>query len=124
MAEQVVFGAGTCVEQFSNKCQKLLFVYAGLTAVTLILDLVGFFRCIAAYSSTLWANAFADVSLLLLATVFVFLDLYYFAWAFSTMLKFPKQFAKLILFGLCGYFKPITDALAGQNKASSAPEAK
>ena len=114
IADQVMTGAGACVAQFSQKCQKLLLIFAGITVVTFILDLISFFRCINAYGSSLWQNAFADVSLLILATAFIFLDLFYFAWAFCTILKFPSALKKLILFGLCGHFKPIMEALGGE----------
>lgn len=114
ISEQVVIGMQTCVEQFSVKCQKLLILYAALTAGTLILDLISFFREIAAYGSTLWKDAFADVSLLILATAFIAIDLYYFAWVFCTMLKFPTQFSKFIVQGLCGYFKSVNEALSAK----------
>lgn len=82
MSEQVFIGMQTCVEQFSVKCQKLLILYAALTAGTLILDLISFFREIGSYGSSLWKDAFADVSLLILAVAFIAIDLYYFAWIF------------------------------------------
>lgn len=84
-----MIAAQTCVEQFSGKCEKLLLVYAGLTVATLILDVTSFFREVHHYSSSVWKDAFADVSLLILATTFIGLDLYYFAWVFCTALKFP-----------------------------------
>jgi len=82
ISEQVIIGTQTCVEQFSVKCQKLLILYAALTAGTLILDLISFFREIGSYGSSLWKDAFADVSLLILAVAFIAIDLYYFAWIF------------------------------------------
>jgi hypothetical protein len=59
IAEKAIIGAGTCVAQFSTKCQKLLIAYASVTALTLLLDLISFFRCLKAYQSTTWNDAFA-----------------------------------------------------------------
>lgn len=113
IADKVMGGAVTCVEQFAGKCSKLLLAYGALTVVTLILDLISFFREIAAYGSSLWQDAFADVSLLVLASTLIALDVYYFAWVFCTTLKFPRSFTKLIVFGLFGIFKHISAALGG-----------
>ena len=113
ISEKVMGGAITCVEQFSSKCSKLLLAYGSLTIVTLILDLISFFREINAYGSDLWKDAFGDVSLLVLASVLIALDIYYFAWVFCTTLKFPRSFTKLIVFSLFGVFKQINEALGG-----------
>lgn len=87
-------------------------IYAVLTIATLILDLTSFFREIAAYGSTLWKDAFADVSLLILSVIFMALDLFYIAWIFCSVLKFPNNFSKFIILGLIGYFKGVKETLA------------
>jgi hypothetical protein len=115
IADKVMGGAVTCVQQFSDKCQKLLLAYGVLTIITLTLDLISFFREISAYGSKLWEDAFADVSLLVLASVLIALDLFYFAWIFCTVLKFPRTYTKYLIFGLCGIFKHIVEALGGSD---------
>ena len=62
-----------------------------------VLDFVAFSRQIRAYKKSIWTDAFADVSLLVLASVFVFMDGFYFAWIFSTVLKFPREFSRYII---------------------------
>ena len=90
ISSTVLTGTQTCVNLFSVKCQKLLIIYTALTAATFILDLAAFIRCIVFYSSNLWKDAFADVSLLILSVFFMTLDLFYFGWIFNTCLKFPN----------------------------------
>ena len=92
ISSTVLIGTQSCVDLFSAKCQKLLIIYTALTATTLILDLAAFIRCIVFYSSKLWKDAFADVSLLVLSAFFLTLDLFYFGWIFATCLKFPNFF--------------------------------
>jgi len=82
--------------------------------VCFVLDFVAFSRQIRAYKRGVngaWNDAFADVSLLVLASVFVFIDGFYFAWIFSTVLKFPKELGRYIIQGLCGHFDGVKKQL-------------
>jgi len=131
IADQATIAAQTFVEQFSSKCEKLLLVYAALTSATLILDIVSFLIEIHHFSNTVWKDAFADVSLLILAGTFIALDLYYFSWIFCTALKFPRQYTRHILVGLLGYFKGVKEVLnsklssvTGRNPQAQEPPAK
>ena len=87
-------------------------VYGIITAVTFVLDMASFIRELTFYKSHLWVNAFADVSLLILAAVFIVIDIFYFGWIFCTALKFPQSYFKYIIMGLVGYFKGVKEVMA------------
>ena len=60
-----------------------MLIYAILTVVCLLLDLVGFFIAVSFYSNEITEFSFAGAALLVFSGLFITLDLYYMVWVFS-----------------------------------------
>jgi hypothetical protein len=58
-----------------------------------------------------WESAFADVSLLFMACIFLVLDLYYAFWILVTKLKFPPSVSSFVMLGLVGQFKGLAKTI-------------
>lgn len=105
MAEFLLKAFRESLTNFTKQCGTFLMIYMVLTVLCTIFDFIAFFISLAAFSTDY--TMFADCALLFLSIVFMSLDLYYFAWVFSSKTKFPSYASQSVYLGLIGIFKSI-----------------
>jgi uncharacterized membrane-anchored protein len=80
-------GAEDALKDFANSTNRWLTLYLVNTVLCLILDLITFFTQVKNFGSV--NSAYADLALVIIASIFLFVDWYYLLWGMSLMYKFP-----------------------------------
>jgi hypothetical protein len=65
------------------------------TIICLILDLINFFIQVKSFGSV--HSAFADLALVMISSIFLFIDWYYLLWGMSLMFKFPEYMSSAFI---------------------------
>lgn len=76
-----------------------------MTSLCLILDLISFFKRVAGFGDG--SSAFADLSLILIAVLFLFINGYYLMWIISLLFKFPSYCTLALIKGILGMMESI-----------------
>lgn len=85
--------------------KKWLITYVISTSICLILDLISFFSRVHHFGKE--RSAFYDLSLTLIAVIFMFIDWYYVMWVLSLLYKFPTYLTAAIMKGILGMMDSI-----------------
>ena len=87
----LLIGAQDALKSFTTSTKKLLIVYVVMTCFQLLLDLIDFFTQVHNFGEV--QSAFADLALITLSSIFLFIDWYYILWVMSLQFKFPSYFS-------------------------------
>ena len=90
----VHLGAKDALTAFTSSTKLYLILYLGTTVLSLVLDLVCFFSQVNGFGNPEEGlSPFADLTLVMLAALFLFIDWYYILWVMSLTYKFPGYIA-------------------------------
>jgi hypothetical protein len=76
----------------------------------LILDLINFFIQVKTFGSV--HSALADLALVMIASIFLFIDWYYLLWGLSLMFKFPEYMSTAFIGLFFGVVHNLNERLA------------
>ncbi len=80
-------GAEDALKDFTSSTNRWLAWYLGSTVLCLILDLINFFTQVKDFGD--FFTVYADLALIIISSIFLFIDWYYILWGMSLMYKFP-----------------------------------
>ena len=115
----VVLAARDSLNAFTSTTKKWLIFYFVSTVLCLFLDLTQFFLQVKDFGRT--QSAFADLSELTLASIFLFIDWFYVLWVVSLSYKFPSYISTGFIFSMFGMMEALHSRLGqyiDRNKAS------
>ena len=109
----MIQGATDSVNNFQQQAGKLMLLYAILTAISLILDLIVIFIGIGHLSND--GGAFSMVFVFLLGLLYFLVALFFVGWVISVRMRLPEYARTEVTMGLLGIFKKLTLALETKN---------
>ncbi|CDW82513.1 UNKNOWN [Stylonychia lemnae] len=105
----IILAARDALKDFSNQTRKWLIIYFISTIVCLLLDLIQFFSQIKDFGMV--QSAYADLSMITIASIFLFIDWYYIVWILSLQYKFPNYISAQFVKGLFGLMESLHSSL-------------
>ena len=102
-------GARDALTSFTSTSKKWLIGYCLLTVVCLLFDLINFFTQVWYFSQ--YNTAYADLALITICCIFLFVDWYYLLWAGALQFKFPRYIASAMIKMIFGLIEAIHDML-------------
>jgi len=105
----VITGAKESVTEFSAKSGKFLLMYAIITAVALVFDILVIFIGVGGLNNDV--GAFSTVFVFMLGVVYFFIALYFIGWAVAVRMRLPPYAQAQVMMGLFGLFKKLTLAI-------------
>lgn len=94
---------------FTVSTKGYLVTYILLTILCLTLDLIEFFIVVEWFARI--QSAFADLALVALASIFLFIDWFYIMWLFSLSYKFPDYISLGFSKGLIGLMESLHNSI-------------
>ena len=85
-----------------------------MTILCLVLDLVNFFIQVKFFGSV--HSAYADLAMVMIASIFLFIDWYYLLWGMSLMFKFPEYMSSAFIGLFFGVVYNLNEKLANYFK--------
>ena len=101
----ILRGAQDALKHFTGMTKKWLTAYFLATMICTIMDLVQFFNRLPKLHKA--REAFSDLSLILLAVIFIFINFYYVLWMISLFFKFPQYVNSAFLRAILGAVEDI-----------------
>ena len=105
----VITGAKESVDEFQAKAGKFLLIYALITLIALVFDVIVIFIGVGGLNND--SGAFSTVFVFMLGILYFFIALYFIGWAFSVRMRLPPYASALVMMGLLGFFKKLTSAI-------------
>jgi len=126
ISKYVITGAKESVDIFQKQAGKFLLIYAILTPIALILDMIVMFIGMAGLHNDV--GAFSTVFILLLGFLYFLVAFYFIGWVISVRMRLPEYAQTHVAMALFGIFKRLTMALdekyAEVNPGSAAAKAQ
>ena len=101
--------AKDALNDFTTQTKKWIILYFVMTIVCLIFDITEFFLQVKDFARV--QSAFADLSLVIIASIYLFIDWFYLLWITSLSYKFPSYISVLFIKSLFGVAETIHRAL-------------
>jgi hypothetical protein len=101
----IVLAARDALRSFAETSRTQLIIYFCFTIFCLLLDLVHFFSIVSSFAYIY--SAFADVTLIVISAIFLFIDWFYVMWILSLLYKFPSHISKGVVKGICGFMEAL-----------------
>lgn len=98
------------VKDFHASTNRWLVYYLITTIFCLVLDLINFFIQVKTFGSV--HSAFADLALVMISSIFLFIDWYYLLWGLSLMFKFPEYMSTAFIGLFFGVVHNLNERLA------------
>jgi len=105
----MVLAARDALRSFADSSSRKLIVYFVFTVVCLLLDLIQFFKIVANFARLY--SAFADLALIVIACLFLFIDWFYIMWIVSLRYKFPTHISTGAIKGFFGIMEALNSKL-------------
>ena len=112
----ILLAAQDALTDFTSSTKNWLLSYFITTVVCLFMDLSNFFIQVKHFAK--YSSAFADLTLIALASLFLFIDWFYIMWVVTLTYKFPPFLATAIIKSFFGMIETIHTKL-GSYIASS-----
>jgi hypothetical protein len=104
ITKYAVLGVQKSLRKFSSAGSKFLIGYFAVTSLCIILDVVDFFIGVARFSTHFYDGTYGAICILVISSIFITLDLYYYVWAFAQSIKLPAAFKKSVVLATLGIF--------------------
>ena len=104
ITKYAVMGVQKSLRKFSSAASKLMLVYVLITSLCGNLDVIDFFVWVARFSTHFYDVTYGAICNLVISSVFITLDLYYYVWAIAQSIKLPPAFQKSVVLASLGIF--------------------
>ena len=111
ITKYAVMGINSSIKKFSVTGRRLLLAYSLISALCVILDLIDFFIGVALFSSQFYDGTYGAVCILVISSVFLTLDFYYYVWIVAQSLKLPSDFKRSVVLAFAGIFTQLQTAI-------------
>lgn len=115
----IALAARDALKVFTETQKTKLMIYFIGTILCLFLDLIHFFQIVSDFAEVY--SAFADLALLAISAIFLFIDWFYIMWVVSLSYKFPSYVSTGFIKGFCGLMETLNSRLGAylQNKRAN-----
>lgn len=115
LIDKVVFrGAIESLEKFQTAAGKLVLIYTLLSAICVILDFIVIFIGVAGLNPD--QGAFGTVFVLLIGILYFLYGLFFIGWVISVRMRLPAYAQTMVMMGLFGLFKKLSEQLHAKYK--------
>ncbi len=101
----IALAARDALKIFTETQKTKLLIYFIGTILCLFLDLIHFFQVVSNFAHVY--SAFADLALLGISAIFLFIDWFYIMWVVSLSYKFPSYVSTGFIKGFCGLMETL-----------------
>eukprot|EP00347_Sterkiella_histriomuscorum_P014654 403360058 len=102
----LILAARDAMKDFTAQTKKWLTAYFSLTVICLFLDLIQFFIQVKNFARV--QSAFADLAMITIASIFLFMDWFYILWIVSLQFRFPAYISTQFIKGFFGLMEKLT----------------
>jgi len=104
ITKYAVKGVQKSLQKFSASGARLLIAYVLVTSLCVLLDVIDFFIGVARFSTQFYDGTYGAICILVISSIFITLDLYYYVWVVAQSLKLPSAFKKSVVLATFGIF--------------------